>query len=262
MIKVGDRFKTIRGEEYVVVEYLNYDSVTVEFCDNYKYKLTTSAAWIKSGQIKNPYSPRIFEVGYFGVGGYKAKVGNPQVGYSRTPEYQAWMNMMSRCYDKNYINPHLYSDVMVVKSWHCFQDFAEWYYTQRKDTNTELKLCLDKDVLGDGSMYSPEFCCLLPFKINSLIVSIPRGNRLPGVVLTSKGRFRVSYSYGKKVTEHEHEKDAHLEYLNLKLTKIRDLANEYKEILRPHVYETLMTKDFRYKFSPLFENPVNRIGQN
>ena len=33
MIKVGDRFKTIRGEEYVVVEYLNYDNVTVErFC--------------------------------------------------------------------------------------------------------------------------------------------------------------------------------------------------------------------------------------
>jgi ATPase subunit of ABC transporter with duplicated ATPase domains len=33
---------------------------------------------------------------------------------------------------------------MVVKSWHCFQDFADWYYTQRKDTNTELKLCLAK----------------------------------------------------------------------------------------------------------------------
>ena len=25
MIKVGDRFETIRGEEYMVIEYLSYD---------------------------------------------------------------------------------------------------------------------------------------------------------------------------------------------------------------------------------------------
>ena len=74
MIKVGDRFKTIRGEEYVVVEYLNYDNVTVEFCDDHRYRLTTDGEYIKNGQIKNPYSPRIFGVGYFGVGSYKAKV--------------------------------------------------------------------------------------------------------------------------------------------------------------------------------------------
>ena len=65
MIKVGDRFKTIRGEEYVVVEYLNYNNVTVEFCDKYQHRLTTSSDYIKSGQIKNPYSPRIFGVGYW-----------------------------------------------------------------------------------------------------------------------------------------------------------------------------------------------------
>ena len=52
-----------------MVEYLNYDNVTVEFCDKYQYRLTTSGDYIKSGQIKNPYSPRIFGVGYFGVGG-------------------------------------------------------------------------------------------------------------------------------------------------------------------------------------------------
>ena len=57
MIKVGDRFKTIRGEEYVVVEYLNYGNVTVEFCDKYQHRLTTSGDYIKSGQIKKSLFP-------------------------------------------------------------------------------------------------------------------------------------------------------------------------------------------------------------
>ncbi len=44
-------------------------------------------------------------------------------------------------------------------------------------------------------------------------------------------------------------------FVEAKSEKIKALANEHKEFLRPHVYETLMTKDFRYKFSPFFEKP-------
>lgn len=49
MIKVGDVFETIRGEEYVVVKYENSQKVTVEFCDNHQYQLTTSARYIREG---------------------------------------------------------------------------------------------------------------------------------------------------------------------------------------------------------------------
>ena len=262
MIKVGDRFKTIRGEEYVVVEYLNYDNVTVEFCDDHRYRLTTDGKYIKNGQIKNPYSPRIFGVGYHGVGMHKSKAGSSKEGFTRLPAYSTWCNMLSRCYDKNYIDPHLYENSTVHEDWHCFQTFAEWYYKELSDLKWNGKSYLDKDVLGDGRIYSERFCCIVPPAINTIIAQQRVGKYLTGVIKYSNGLYRVIPGYACSNERFNDEKSAHMAFVEAKSERVKSLANEYKEILRPHVYETLMTKDFRYKFSPLFENPENRIGQN
>ena len=260
MIKVGDRFKTIRDEEYVVVEYKNNREVTVEFCDDHKYRLTTDGKYIKTGQIKNPYSPRIFGVGYHGVGMHKSKAGSSKEGFTRLPAYSTWCNMLSRCYDKNYIDPHLYENSTVHEDWHCFQTFAEWYYDEISYCNFKGRRPVDKDILGDGTLYSAQTCCIVPHVINSVIRDANGGEYLPGIIRSTNGLFRVRPGYSCSDLRFNDEKSAHMAFVEAKLERVRSLANEYKEILRPHVYETLMTKDFRYKFSPFFEKPESRIG--
>lgn len=260
MIKVGDKFENTRGSEYVVVEYLNYEKITVEFCDEHKYRVVKGGTCVKSGNIKNPYQPLLFGVGYYGVGQYKAKTGSSKEGFARLPAYSAWCNMLSRCYDKNYIDPHLYENSIVHEDWHCFQTFAEWYYDEISYCNFKGRRPVDKDILGDGAIYSSQTCCVVPHIINSTIKEGKRGVCLNGVIRSTNGLFRVIPGYSCSDLRFNDEKSAHMAFVEAKSEKIKSLANEYKEFLRSHVYETLMTKDFRYKFSPFFEKPQNRIG--
>lgn len=260
MIKVGDRFENTRGSEYVVVEYLNYEKITVEFCDEHKYRVIKGGDCVKSGNIKNPYQPLLFGVGYHGVGKHKSKEGPSSKGFSRLPAYSAWSNMLSRCYNKDYTDPHVYEHSTVHEDWHCFQTFAEWYYNALSDFKWYGTPYLDKDILGNGSIYSEQFCCIVPPVINSVITQKHGGKYLTGVIKYSNGLYRVVPGYSCSDLRFNDEKSAHMAFVEAKSEKIKALANEHKEFLRPHVYETLMTKDFRYKFSPFFEKPQNRIG--
>ena len=163
--------------------------------------------------------------------------------------------MMSRCYDKNYINPHLYEGVKVDDDWHCFQNFASWYSKEIIHAKQIHRSCVDKDILGNGDIYSEKFCCIVPAAINTIIIQKHGGKCLPGVDKSSNRLYRVTPGYTCSNEKFNDEKSAHMAFAKAKSEKIKTLANEHKEFLRPHVYETLMTKDFRYKFSPFFEKP-------
>jgi hypothetical protein len=260
MIKVGDVFKTNKGEDCVVVEYVNYDNIIVEFCDEYKYNIKVKGCQLKNGNIKNPYHPLLFGVGYYGVGLHKSKAGSSSKDFPNLPAYSAWCNMLSRCYDKNYIGPHLYENSTVHEDWHCFQTFAEWYYKELSDLKWNGKSYLDKDILGNGEMYSDKSCCLVSPAINTIIAQVHGGKFLPGVSQSTNGLFRVIPGYECSDERFTLENDAHMAFVEAKSQKIKALANEHKEFLRPHVYEALMTKDFRYKFSPFFEKSETLTG--
>jgi hypothetical protein len=95
----------------------------------------------------------------------------------------------------------------------------------------------------------------VPSAINIIITQKHGGKCLPGVVKSSNRLYRVTPGYVCSNEKFNDEKSAHMAFVEAKSEKIKSLANEYKEILQPYVYETLMTKDFRYKFSPFFEKP-------
>lgn len=255
MVKIGDRFKTIRGDEYVVIKYENCEKVTVEFCDENKHKLTTRADFVVNGKIKNPYSPRLYGVGYFGVGNNRANCINEKGVTVRSPAYQAWSGMLGRCYNEKYSNPHIYEKTVVHASWHCFQSFASWYYSQMIYTGWSDITNLDKDILGDGNVYSEETCCLVPVCINTSIAQKHKNKYLPGVRRISKNSYSITETSDYHKEKFKDEKSAHLAYVKVKSEKIKFVANKYKNFLRPDVYDALMTKDFRYKFSPFFDKP-------
>lgn len=260
MIKVGDRFENTKGSEYVVVEYKNKNNVTIEFCDKHKYRTTRGLSCVKTGNIKNPYEPLLFGIGYFGIGEHKSKDGSSKNGYSSLPSYSAWTNMLSRCYDKNYPDPHVYERTEVHSDWHCFQTFADWYMNELSNNKWIGKSYLDKDILGDSYTYSSTNCCLVSARINSAIAVQHGGVHLPGVFKSSTSVYKVVSGYLCSNTRFTNEKSAHLAFVEAKSERIKELANEYKEYLRPDVYETLITKDFRFKFSPFYQKPQNLIG--
>ena len=252
-IKVGDRFTTNKGGDVVVVEYVQADKIIVEFTDSNKHRVVTTKTVLLKGDIKNPFSPLLFGVGYMGVGRHKAKDGASRLGFKRIQSYSAWANMLSRCYDNNYTHPHLYKSTTVHDDWHCFQTYAEWYTEELYKTNLDGSVHVDKDILGNGSIYSPQTCSLVPAVINTLLAYKGGGKFLPGVRRSSNGLYRVMPGYDCSTIRFTSEKDAHLAFVQSKSQRIKDVANDYKDRLVENVYDTLMSKDFRYKFSPLFE---------
>ena len=134
----------------------------------------------KKGQVKCPYEPRVYNIGYFGKGPYKAgSTGNI------TKEYDTWHSMMSRCYDtKLHIKYSAYKDCSVCDEWLNFQEYGKWFSKNYYEIPGE-KMCLDKDILIKGNkIYSPNTCVFVPEKINILFTKhdTKRGNYPIGVI--------------------------------------------------------------------------------
>lgn len=125
---------------------------------------------IRVGSWKNPNQPSIYGVGFMGVGEYKSS----HKGIS-TRAYDKWNAMLQRCYDKNFSSYMQYGGkgVSVCEEWHNFQNFAKWFYERDKGGRV---LQLDKDIRYPesftGKLYSPDYCCLVTSKLNSMVAHI------------------------------------------------------------------------------------------
>jgi len=97
--------------------------------------------------------------GVFGVG-YKSKETN----IKGCPAYVKWVNMLQRCYYR--VKP-AYSNTKVCEEWHEFEAFKIWFYGQDWEGKQ-----LDKDILGDGSIYGPDTCCFVSRKVNNFLVGV------------------------------------------------------------------------------------------
>ena len=93
-----------------------------------------------------------------GVGIYDGETG-ASIG---CPFYAKWKNMIQRCYTDRYKN---YSEVVVCEEWHVFSNFKSWM-----ESKSWEGMELDKDIMGDGTIYSPTTCCMVPSTINMAVV--------------------------------------------------------------------------------------------
>jgi hypothetical protein len=93
------------------------------------------------------------------------------------PYYQTWANMLKRCYSKSVqIGQPTYKDCAVCEEWHSFSNFKTWMECQSWSGKE-----LDKDLLGDGKIYSPENCVFLASMVNTFISSKAVSNLPTGV---------------------------------------------------------------------------------
>jgi hypothetical protein len=156
--------------------------------------------------------------------------------------YQAWIHMIHRCYGASVRKYPTYSGVRVSENWHSFMCFREWWQSAYVPG-----WCLDKDILGDGSIYSPSTCMYIPQALNKLLntKSRFRGEQPLGVTLY-KGRYRAAVS--NPVTQ-KHEflgdydtpEEAHMVWLAAKHQIVDELKSTF-DAVHPRMYSIVKRK--------------------
>lgn len=92
--------------------------------------------------------------------------GNYRHGLSNHPLYRVWENMISRCYNNKVKAYRRYGGrgVIMCEEWKSSPEiFIKWGL----ENGWKLGLQLDKDIIGNGFLYSPESCCFVTAKTNN-----------------------------------------------------------------------------------------------
>lgn len=100
---------------------------------------------------------------------FHTEKGSKKVSY-RCPYYNKWSNMIQRCYSDSARRPYWF--VEVCKEWLTFSNFKKWM--ERQDWEGKE---LDKDLKGNGFLYSPESCCFVSQRTNTLMIESRTSNK-------------------------------------------------------------------------------------
>jgi len=233
---VGDTVTTSTGTCTVSL-YTGALDVEVTFEDGTKVR--TRASDFKLGSVKNPNFPSVFGVGFIGQGPHSSSVSGGKI----TQCYNAWSAMMNRCYGKN--KQKSYENVIVCQEWHNFQNFAKWH-----SENFIEGWELDKDLLGNGKLYSPQTCCYLPKELNVILRKKRVSNsKYPrGVSLLPGGSFQAVSSIRGKNTYlgvYSNPDDAWMAVKMFVEDKIKLIAFEYKPYLKETTYNSILNYEVK-----------------
>ena len=163
-------------------------------------------------------------------------------------QYLLWSGLLKRCFCEKFKgrNP-AYTTVTCSEKWQRFSDFLYWVNGEIDYKGKPHGYEFDKDILGGGvKMYSPDFCCFVPKKVNTVILcdKMCKGVCPTGVSIhKGTGKFVAQTSYdGKKIYLglFDDPMEAFFCYKLAKEDQIKRVANEYRQFLRDDVYAALM----------------------
>ena len=226
-------FNTNNSGVCVVVNYTNYDDVTVKFVET-GYETKTRMGNLKLGKVKDYLHPSIYGKGVLGEGFKQSE--------SQSYSFQLWKNMLKRCYSEvSFKKSPSYEQCLTSETFNDYQQFKTWCNSQLGFGNTGWEL--DKDILVKGNkIYSEDTCCFVPKEINLLLVKHDkgRGDYLLGVDYhKNRKQFRARCS-DKHLGWFNTELEAFRAYKQAKETYIKEVANKWKDQIDPRVYEALM----------------------
>ena len=163
-------------------------------------------------------------------------------------QYHLWVNMLGRCFDAKFKQRSpTYEDATCCDEWLSFANFFEWV---NKEVGYSGKLDgyqFDKDLIIKGNKtYSPDVCSLVPQAVNSLLTDhgAGRGEFPVGVTFDKcSSKFRVQLRcFGRKkhLGYYTTIESASFAYKVAKEAQIKIVATQYKDVLKPAVFESLM----------------------
>lgn len=231
------------GSKIKIITYRNYNDIDVYFEEYNWTKEHTQYGHFKKGNVKCPYERRYYGKGYIGEGKYKVEINRKY-----TKHYSVWNSMLQRCYSSKAIEKRpTYKGCSVCPEWHNFQLFSEWFDRNYYKIDGEL-MNLDKDILCKGNkIYSPSTCIFVPQKINTLFIKCDnsRGDLPIGVSYDNKS----SKKYTAYCNTNEKQKflgcydtpeKAFEVYKNSKENYIKEVAEEYKNVIPSKLYEAML----------------------
>lgn len=233
------------GSKMVIVEYRMNRDIDVYFPEYNWIAKNVIYQNFKKGEIKCPYEPSVYGVGYIGEGKYKCKENG-----KTTRVYKTWHGILERCYDNKCHEKHpTYIDCKVSEEWHNFQNFAKWYEDNYYEVEGQ-KMHLDKDILVKGNkIYSPETCIFVPQTIN-LLFTKRQNYRGKSVIGTSpvNGKYLVKChlinlktgkSKQKNLGYYNTQEKAFEVYKYYKEKNIKQVADYYREQIPEILYNIL-----------------------
>lgn len=216
----GNIYQSKNSGPFQVTEYFNYDRIAITFL-NTGYQMIARANNINRGEVKDPYAVSIMGIGYIGVGPYKIDTSSfDRMIYSR------WRGIIDRCYVLKEGNKSMHPE------WFNYQYFAAWFYSEYylAPYCTMYDMCVDKDIMYPrNEEYSPYKCLIIPSFINSKVQLKDYDRwlmeRFDNGMMSQSELMKL---YGRKEARE---------------TIIRDLGEQYRDYLPPHVY--LAIKNYR-----------------
>ena len=159
---VGKVCKSKSSGDFKVLKYNDARNVEIQFVKT-GFETVARLDHIKSGGVKDPYSPSVFDVGIVGTN-YPATV-NGRI----TKEYSRWHSMLERCYSDNSKKKQpTYEGCEVSENFKSYEYFYEWCQNQTGFSSEGWHL--DKDLLIKGNkVYSENTCVFLPQEINKIL---------------------------------------------------------------------------------------------
>ena len=104
------------------------------------------------------------------------------------PFYRRWVQMLARCYNKSTLDRQpCYGVSSVCDEWLLFSTFRDWMASKNWEG-----LHLDKDILGDGTIYSPEACAFVTRKANNFLRRVAGGDLIYSAIkINLRGGYQV-----------------------------------------------------------------------
>lgn len=224
------------GTKMKIVAWNLSADIKVQFQDDNMAIVHTTYQSFHKQEVKNPYDKSVYGVGYIGEGAYKTRIDG-----KHPASYLIWVTIIRRCCSEEAKDeyPAYYGRCTVCDEWLNYQNFADWYESNRYDVDGRLHI--DKDILVPGNtIYAPEFCLLVPQRINMHFMRGKRGvSGLPRGVRQTKEGYTAVYNTRKLgvFPTIESAVKAHREAW---AESIRTTADEYKNIVPEHVYTAVM----------------------
>lgn len=169
-------------------------------------------------------------------------------------QYRVWKNMLERCFSCQFKqdNP-TYNGVGVCNEWLSFGNFLEWVNNEVGYGGKPSGFELDKDLIVRGNKtYKPDACSFVPSAVNLLLGDnrASRGEWPIGVSIHAKsGKFRARIRHDgveKHLGLFDNPKDTFAAYKIAKEAQIKLVAMQYKEVLKPAVFKSLMNWEVMY----------------
>ena len=247
--KTGEIGHNTFGSKMVIKEYRKYSDIDIYFPEyNWTFKHVQYNKF-KNGNIKCPYEPRYYGVGYLGEGKYITTENG-----KLKREFVIWYSMLKRCYDPKVREKRpTYKGCKVEDYLLNFQHMGEWIDENYYEVPGE-RMHLDKDILHKGNkVYSRETCIFVPQRINNLFTKRDnaRGDSPIGVYPLPLGNYKAycKNGYGKLdyLGTYNSEEEAFQVYKNYKEKVIKEVIDSYEGIIPEPFYSKLRMAMYNYK---------------